>query len=633
MLDKTGIDPPKKKLMVYIVLTFVTLAVFWQVNQHGFITFDDRAYVTQNPQIQSGLMVEGVRWAFTTKYFGLWNPLVWLSYIVDYRLFGLNAGGYHLTNLILHILSTLLLFRLFNRMTGALWRSAFVAALFALHPMHVESVAWIAERKDVLSAFFWMLTLCFYVYYTEKPVFRRYLLVIFSFVLALMSKPMVVTLPVIMIFLDYWPLKRFESHKGNLILWQLKEKTPLFVLSLIIIAVTLYSDANSSSSLKPFALSDRIANAVVSFVIYPLQTLWPYDLAVLYPFPSHVPLWQVAGASLLIISLSVFAILIVKRIPYFFAGWLWYAVSIAPVAGIIQISLTTPYAMADRYHYLPSIGIAVMLGWGIPALIKNKEIRRNLIFPAGFLFLAVMALLSWKQCGYWKNTTSLFSHALLVTKDNHVAHNNLGIALFTEGKTQKAIHHFNEAVRLTPDDAEPYFNIGTIYDKQGDYKSALDNFNKAVGLKPDYADAYINRGNVYSKQGKYQRAIEDYDKAVSLKPDDYEIYYNRGGAYNSLGQYQKAINEYDKAISIKSSDSESYNNRGAIYARIGQYQTALSDFNKAISLNPYFADAYGNRAYIYFKQGSSLGCRDAKEACKLGNCNIWKVSQKSGLCN
>jgi tetratricopeptide (TPR) repeat protein len=353
----------------------------------------------------------------------------------------------------------------------------------------------------------------------------------------------------------------------------------------------------------------------------------------LYPFARQIPLWQVAGAPLLIIFTSLFAILMVKRMPYLFTGWLWYAITVAPVIGLIQISLTTPYAMADRYHYLPSIGIAVILAWGIPALIKSEEIRRKFIFPAGILFLTLMAFLSWKQCGYWKNTTSLFSHALQVTKDNHVAHNNLGIALFTEGKTQEAIYHFNEAIRLTPDDAEPYFNMGTIYDKQGDYKYALDNFNKAVGLKPDYADAYINRGNVYSKQGNYQRAIEDYDKAVILKPDDYEIYYNRGGAYNSLGQYQKAINEYDKAISINSSDSESYNNRGAAYTRISRYLSAMGEFNKAISLNPYFADAYGNRAYIYFKQGSSIGCRDAKEACKLGNCGTWKVAQRKGLCD
>src|SRR5664280_186995 len=251
MLNKINISPEIQKLIVYIFLTVVTFTVFWQVNQYDFINFDDHLYVTQNMHIQSGITLDGVRWAFTTKQTGLWNPLVWLSYMADYQLFGLKAGGYHLTNLILHILSTLLLFWLFHRMTGAIWRSAFVAGLFALHPLHVESVAWIAERKDVLSAFFWMLTLCLYVYYTEKPVIRRYLLVIFSFICALMSKPMVVTLPVILILLDYWPLRRFESKKGNLILWQLQEKAPFFILSAALVIVTLYNPHNSSTKLFP----------------------------------------------------------------------------------------------------------------------------------------------------------------------------------------------------------------------------------------------------------------------------------------------------------------------------------------------------------------------------------------------
>jgi protein O-mannosyl-transferase len=631
MLNKINFGPEKKKLIVYIFLAVITVAVFWQVHQHDFITFDDRAYVTQNPHIKSGLTSEGIRWTFTSKYFGLWNPLVWLSYLADYSIFGLNAGGYHMVNLVLHILSTLLLFWLFNRMTGALWKSAFVAGFFAFHPLHVESVSWIAERKDVLSAFFWMLTLCLYVYYTEKPDAKRYLGVVFSFCLALMSKPMVVTLPIIMIILDYWPLGRFKSKKINLLLWQLKEKSPLFVLSFLLVAVTLYPGGNSSS-LKPFPLNERISNAVVSFAMYLEKTLWPFDLTILYPFASHMPLLQITGASLLIIFISVIVFLTAKRMPYLLAGWLWYAVTVLPVLGIIQISLTTPYAMADRYHYLPSIGIAIMIAWGTPALIKRERIRRNFILPVGIAFLAIMAMLAWKQCGYWRNTVSIFNHALQVTKDNHVAHNNLGIALFAEGKTEEAIHHYNEAIRLTPHDAEPYFNRGTIYDGQGNFRFALDDFNRAVGLKPDYADAYINRGNVYSKQGNYQLAIKDYNKAASLKPDDSEIYYNRGGAYGNLGQYEKAVNEYNQAISMKPDDSESYNNRGAVYAKTGQYQRALSDFSKAISLNPYFTDAYGNRAYVYFKQGSALGCKDAQDACKLGKCGTWKVAQNSGLC-
>ena len=361
MLNKLNINPQKQKLIVYIVLILATLAVFWQVNRYDFINLDDPVYVTENSHIQSGITLDGFRWAFSTTYAEFWHPLTWLSLMFDYQLHGLNAGGYHVTNLILHILSTLLLFWLFNRMTGMMWRSAFVAVLFALHPLHVESVAWIAERKDVLSAFFWMLTLCLYVYYTEKPVMKRYLLVVFSFVLALMSKPMVVTLPVIMILLDYWPLGRFELRKSDLMLWQLREKTPFFILSAVLVFITLYNPSQQDTSLKAFSLIPRLANAPVAFVTYLEKTFWPHDMAVFYPFSDQLPVWQVLEATILIIVISVTVIVMAKRLPYLFVGWMWYAITIAPVIGIIQISVTAPYAMADRYHYLPETGLCQFL--------------------------------------------------------------------------------------------------------------------------------------------------------------------------------------------------------------------------------------------------------------------------------
>ena len=421
MLNMININPKKQILIVYIVLTVVTLAVFWQVNRYDFVNYDDGVYVTANSHIQTGITLNGFRWAFSTidaDY--LWHPLIWLSFMLDYRIYGLNAGGYHLTNLILHILSTLLLFWLFNRMTGAIWKSAFVAALFALHPLHVESIAWIAERKDVLSAFFWMLTLCLYVYYTEKPVIQRYLLVLFGFVCALMSKPMVVTLPVIMILLDYWPLGRLQSRKtgtnltdvmpvstnkgkkktksrketlkenispyndqklsetkiaGIIPLWQLREKIPFFVLSAVFSVITLLVYNEPDRIIFPF--SARIANAPVSFVTYLEKTFWPHDLAVFYPFSDQLPLWQVFGATLLIFVISSAVIVMVRRLPYLFVGWLWYAITIAPVIGIIS---SGAHAMADRYHYLPSVGITIMLVWGIPSLIKSEDIRKKILF-------------------------------------------------------------------------------------------------------------------------------------------------------------------------------------------------------------------------------------------------------------
>ena len=613
MFNKINISSQRQKLIVYVILTLAALAVYRQVHQYSFINFDDIGYVTQYSNIQSGI-TNGFLWAFGTRYADLWNPLVWLSFMFDYQLYGLNAGGYHVTNLILHILSTLLLFWLFNRMTGAVWQSAFVAAIFALHPLHVESVAWISERKDVLSAFFWMLTLCLYVYYTEKPAIKRYLLVVFCFVCALMSKPMVVTLPVILILLDYWPLNRLGSRKtaateaskdpenisiasnkekkknkankvaikknippphaqklpetkiaGIIPVWQLWEKIPFFILSAVFSIITLYNPSQPKTSLKAFALSSRLANAPVAFVTYLEKTLWPYDLAVFYPFSDQLPVWQVLGAALGIIVISAAVIVMAKRLPYLFVGWLWFVITLGPVIGIIQLSLITPYAMADRYHYLPSIGLAIGLAWGIPFLFKQKELRKKILLPAGIAVVAILAILSWRQCGYWRNSIELFNHALQATGDNYLAHSNLCDALNEEGKIQEAIDHCSEAIRM----------------------------------KPDYYIAYNNRGTAYSKLGKYQLTLEDLNKAIALNPDS----------------------------------AEARNNRGSAYIKLGQNQLALEDLNEAIRLNPDYALSYYNRAAVYLNQGQKEpGCRDAQRACTLGDCNILDLARKKGDC-
>jgi hypothetical protein len=544
MLNKINISPSRQKLIVCIVLTILTLVVFWQVNQYDFV-FDDLAYVTGNSHVQSGITLDGFSWAFSTTDSEFWHPLTWLSLMFDYQLYGLNAGGYHLTNRILHILSTLLLFWLFCRMTGAIWKSAFVAALFALHPLHVESVAWIAERKDVLSGFFWMLTLCLYVYYTEKPAIKRYLLVLFSFVCALMSKPMVVTLPVIMILLDYWPLGRFQSHKSNLILWQLKEKIPFFIFSIIISIITLY--AQYKPFVKHFSFYSRIANAPVSFVTYLEKTFWPHDMAVFYPFSIQIPVWQVVGSILLIIVISIAVVAMMKRMPYLFVGWLWYAITLLPVIGIIQVG---DFAMADRYHYLPSIGIAVMLAWGVPLLFPHEDMRKKILCPAVIIALAILAVLTWQQCGYWKNNTTLFSNALQVTKDNYLAHNNLGLTLFTEGNTEEAIYHYNKAIRIKTKYTDAYFNRGVAYFKLGQYQRAIDDYNESIRLKPHYADVYKNRGSAYFKLAQYQRAIDDYSEAIHLKPDYIDVYINRGLAYSMQGNNELVCRDAHKACDL-----------------------------------------------------------------------------------
>ena len=602
MSNNINISINKQKLIVCIFLIVATIAVFWQVNQFDFVNIDDNVYVTHNSRVLSGINIRSFQWAFLTTHAEFWHPLTWLSLMLDHDLYGLNAGGYHLTNLILHILSTLLLFWLFCRMTKEIWKSAFVAALFAIHPLHVESVAWIAERKDVLSTFFWMLTLCLYVFYTEKPDVKRYMLVLGVFVLALMSKPMVVTLPVIMILLDYWPISRcrkgIESQRGNLFFWQLKEKMPFFVLSAFFSILAFLAQYNPTKQIFP--LNSRLANASVSSVAYLAKTFWPHDLAIFYPFSQRIELWQVSVSALLIILISVAVIIMARSLPYLFAGWFWYLITIMPVIGIIQVG---KQAMADRFTYLPLVGVGIMLAWGLPLLLQSRNTFKKILFPAGIFLIALWAFLAWQQCSYWKNSMELFNRALKVTKNNYLAHNNLGLALFAEGKTEEAIAHYNEALSImptTPDHILAYNNRGIAYSRLGLYQNALDDLNRAIGMKPDYADAYSNRGIVYSNLNRNQLALEDFNKAVQLKPDYADLYINRGVAYAKLGHYQRAID----------------------------------DFNKAIDLNPDYSDALSKRGVVYLEQGNKeLGCRDANRACELGNCEILKSARLKGDCH
>jgi Tfp pilus assembly protein PilF len=547
MLNKITDNPIALKMIVYIILAAAIWGVYSQVTQFDFVNFDDPVYVIQNSHIQSGMTRDGLKWAFGTTYFGLWNPLVWLSFMLDYQLYGLNAGGYHLTNLVLHLLSALLLLWLLTRMTQAIGPSAFAAALFALHPMHTESVAWIAERKDVLSAFFWILTLCLYVWYIRKQVLGRYLAVLLCFACALMSKPMAVTLPVIMILMDYWPLKRFEPQQGkiNLLLEQLKEKTPFFIVSALLIVFTLTIPNERDLRNLPLGLS--FANASVSAITYLAKTLWPHNMAVFYPFPDKIPLWQVSGAVILLIFITTAVILMMKRRPYLFVGWFWYIITILPVIGIIHIA---DFAMADRYYYLPSIGIAVMLAWGIPLFFPNRATRKKILFPAAIAFLAVMSVLTWRQCGYWRDSKELWTHTLQVTEDNALAYNNLGYTLFTEGKVKESIEYYNKSISITQGDASAYNKRGMAYASLGQHQRSISDFNEAIRLKPNYAPAFYNRGNIYKDLGQYKQAIKDFDDTIRLSPYYTKTYNRRAAIYLKLGNMKMVCLDAQKACEL-----------------------------------------------------------------------------------
>lgn len=631
MLNKPNIHNKIQIRIIYIFLVALTLAVYSQVNHFDFVDIDDNIYVTENYHISSGKMLDRLSWMFNTIHAEFWHPLTWISLICDNQLYGLNAGGYHVSNLIFHILSTLLFFWFFNHTTGATWKSAFVAAFFALHPLHVESVAWVAERKDVLSVFLWIVTLCLYVFYTKKITITKYLLVLFSFTCALMSKPMVVTLPVIMILLDYWPLRRFESQKGNLMLWQLWEKTPFFILSTVFSIITVYAQHGPYGIYYPFSTSSRIANALVSYMTYLKMTFWPVNLTFFYPFSVEISSWQVMGSSLLIIFISAISLVLIKRLPYLFIGWMWYAITIAPVIGIIQIN---QQALADRYHYLPSIGIAVMMAWGIPALIKRAARRKIIIFPVAIVFLTIMSILTWKQCSYWKSNFILFNHALLVSKNNYVAYNSRGVTYGKMGQYDLAIEDFNKAINIKANYAEAYFNRGVAYNKRSQYYQAVEEYNKAIHIMPDYVQAYYNRGEVHSKLGQYQKAIEDYDKAIYFNPDGPDAYINRGIAYGEMGQHRRAIDDFHRAIRIRPDYISFLNNRGSACSNRGQYQEAILYYDEAIRLEPNNPLFYNNRGAAYLTQGNvRLGCRDAQKACGLGNCTTLKIAKSRKDCH
>jgi protein O-mannosyl-transferase len=445
-----------------------------------------------------------------------------------------------------------------------------------------------------LSTFFWMLTLCLYVRYTEQPGIGRYLASLLAFILALISKPMVVTLPIILILLDYWPLKRFESHKDNPVLWQIKEKMPFFILSAAVSFVTLYGPQNPLAGY--YSITSRMANASVVFVSYLEMTFWPRGLAVFYPFPIEIPLWQIAGALSLAILITIFVIVKAKRYPYLFTGWMWYVITIMPVIGIIQIGI---YSMADRYHYLPSIGIAIMLAWGVPSLIKSEEIVKKLLIPAGLVFIVCMAILTYKQCSYWKNSSILFKHVLQVTENNYLAHNSIGLVMFGENKMEEAVNHYNEAIRIKPDFARAYHNRGVVWAGMGYYQKAIEDYNAAIRMMPDVAEIYNNRGIAYSLQGKQRRAIEDYDEAIRFKPEYFEAYNNRGLAYSELGYKERAIEEFNQAIRLKPDQGMFYINRAAVH---------------------------------FYQKKNEEGCFDAKKSCDLGNCVILKDAEQKGYC-
>ncbi|MDM8549813.1 tetratricopeptide repeat protein [Desulfobacterales bacterium HSG2] len=625
----------RSELAVSVFLIMATLAAFWQLQNHDFINFDDDDYVTENPRVKAGLTGKTVTWAFTAFHSNNWHPLTWLSHALDCELFGLKPGMHHLINLLFHIANSILLFLLLRRMTGALWRSAFVAALFALHPLHVESVAWVSERKDMLGTFFWMLTMLAYIRYTKDPKLTRYIPVPLLFALGLMAKPMLVTLPCVLLLMDYWPLNRVPSsehqapstkhqassikhqeHQASSIKHQassiksikhqassILEKVPLFALTVISCILTVHAQKTGGvvRSLELFPLSLRIGNAIVSYIGYMGKMFWPQDLAFYYPHPgASLPTWKALGAGLLLAGISVCVIRVRQKSPWLLIGWLWYLGTLVPVIGLVQVA---SQAMADRYTYIPLIGLFIMIAWGIPCLVGEWRHRRILFAVSAAVILLGCAMLTWFQVRHWKNSITLFTRTLSVTTDNYLANNSLGAALEDQGRVREAIRYFSEALRIKPDGIQAHYNMAVALEKEGRYEESARHLSKAVRLKPDFADARYNMGIAMKRQGNLTEAIRHFSEAVRIRPDFAEAHNNLGSALKDHGNHKEALVHYYKALRLKPDYAEAHNNLGTALKSEGRYKEAIRHYYQALRIRPEFPEALFNLGIALGNQG------------------------------
>ncbi len=575
----------RQTTLIYLGLVGITWLVFGQTLRHDFVNFDDHVYVYDNPLIARGLTFDGVVSAFTHPHARNWHPLTTISHMLDCQLYGLNAGGHHFTNLALHTMAVLLLFRVLRVTTGALWPSAFVAVLFAIHPLHVESVAWVSERKDVLSAVFFMLTLAAYVRYARAPSPGRYFVVALIFTLGVLSKPMLVTVPFVLLLLDYWPLRRFDKvppvNPGRgIVSWLNRkpnylflEKTPLLVLSGLSCLVTIRAQDSATGLLEQLPFTWRLNNALVSYFEYLAQTFWPTRLAVFYPHPNNaLSIWQITLATTLLLAISAVAILLRKKRPYLLTGWFWYVGMLVPVIGIVQIG---EQGHADRYTYLPHIGLFLLIVWTAADLATAWRLRREYLWLGATTTIAVLSYGAVVQTSFWKNSESLWDHTLSVTSNNDFAHNNLGFLYLRRGELDKAISHFETALKIRSSNSQTRYNLGTALvhmnlanalGRDGRLEEAIVHYGEAVKLRPDYGDTYYNFGSVLFQQGRIDDAIAQWQKALAIQPNDAAAHTSLGNAFLQKGWPEKAIVHYQKALQIDPREANAGNNMAWVLA-------------------------------------------------------------------
>lgn len=612
------------KAILCLLLAVLVFAVYWQTAAYDFVNYDDHLHIRNNPIVSHGVSAQSLWWAFSSVYGANWCPLAWISHMLDVQLFGMNPGMHHLTSVVVHAVNSVLLFLLLSTMTGSVWRSAAVAGLFAVHPLHVESVAWISERKDVLSTLFWLLTLMGYTWYARKRSPGRYLLVAVLFGMGLMAKPMLVTLPFVLLLMDLWPLKRIDLFAGTvqgsgektvpwLEAWVLvREKIPLIALSLISSAMTVYAQSafGAVNTLQNIPLGKRLGNVLCSYVLYLWKTVWPFDLAVFYPYPDSRNPYLIIACGLGLLVATLLILRNTRRFAYLAVGWLWYLGTLVPVIGIVQVGAQS---MADRYTYIPLIGIFIMACWGVADLLKGwrqGRIVAGVLYSAAF---AILAAVAWTQAGHWKDSISLFSHALEVTGDNYLAHNNLGTALSDNGRIDESLAQFRMALLIYPAYEKAHDNIAGVLVSQKKYDEAFVHYRESLRLNPGAAKSHYNMGFILNRRGDVAGAVEEYQKALQIDNSYISARNNLGLLLESLGRTREAEMNYLEALQTSPGSIKARMNLVALYSREGRLGEALPLIDRALEDEPENMALILSRAEVLAKAGSHEKAKAAYE--------------------
>jgi tetratricopeptide (TPR) repeat protein len=608
---------------ICILLVLLTGWLFFPTIHNNFVNYDDPEYITANVHVQSGLTWDTVRWAFAgVEEAAFWAPVTMLSHALVWQVVGSKPWGHHLANVVLHAVNTGLVFLVLRRLTGATWRSLFVAALFGVHPLRVESVAWVTERKDVLSASFWMLSLWTYARFVEESKAQKATSMVFYggalgfYALGLMSKPMLVTVPILLLLLDYWPLRRNAecgqgrevSIRGRNWTWLVAEKAPFFVLAAAASAVTFIfqNRGGAVATLAGVPLVARVENVPVSYCRYLGKLFWPMDLAVFYPHPGHWPMGTVFASSLLLTGVSIAAITMRRQHPYVFVGWFWFVVALLPVIELVQTGLQS---MADRFVYVPLIGILLVLTWGTCELTRQWRYQKGFLSSAAAAAILICIPLTRQQIGYWKDSETLFLHATVVTENNYLAENNLGVALADKGRWDEAIKHYQKglgmepALEIAPNYAEAHNNLGLALIQKGQMDDAIAHYRRALELKPSFAAAMDNLGVALAKRGQVEEATALFQKALEIRPEFAEAHYDLGLALLQRGQPQQAVAHFRRAQEIRPGYAEAHNNLGSVLAQMGETEEAIAQFRRTLEIRPDFAEAHNNLGWVLLQRG------------------------------